>query len=95
MKEQRTLVLSNDERSALERMARNDPKPHMKRRARALLLIADGQAPYRVARHSLDKPIASNQVYTWLDRYQAEGIKGLAIRRGRGRKPAYFPRHPR
>lgn len=90
MTKRRTLVLDDAQRSALEKMARH-AQVHMRRRGRALLLIADGYAPYWVARHGLDKPIAANQVYMWLNRYQAEGIGGLVIRPGRGRKPAYFP----
>lgn len=90
MKERRTLTLEHEQREKLERIAHNDPKPFRKRRARALLLIADGASPNWVAKHGLDKPVTPDQVYTWLNRFLADGFEALAIRPGRGRKPALF-----
>jgi hypothetical protein len=90
MRERRTLVLDAGQRERLERIARNDPKPFRKRRARALLQIADGHSAYWVAKYGLDKPVGVDQVYEWLNRFLAKGIEGLAIRPGRGRKPALF-----
>ena len=94
MSERRTLALSDAEHYALKRMARSHAKVYRRRRAQALLLIAEGHTPSWVAHHGLDKPVAPDQVYTWLNRYQQEGIEGLAIRPGRGRKPAHFPAQP-
>ncbi|MCB0192196.1 MAG: helix-turn-helix domain-containing protein [Anaerolineae bacterium] len=66
-------------------------KPYLRERAAALLKIAGGQAAYAVAQQGLLRPRQPNTVYEWLDRYEAEGIAGLTIRDGRGRKPAYEP----
>jgi transposase len=44
-----------------------------------------------VARTGLLRPRQPDTVYAWLDRYRAEGIAGLTIRPGRGRKPAFSP----
>lgn len=87
----RTLTLTEAERRALERKARSDPEPSMRRRCQAILLVADGHAPYWVARRGLTPPATPETVYVWLNRYEREGIGGLAIRPGRGRKPNYFP----
>jgi len=44
-----------------------------------------------VALHGLLKPRDPDSVRDWVHRYNAEGIDGLSIKPGRGRKPAYFP----
>jgi transposase len=38
------------------------------------------------------RPHKPDTLYRWLDRYDAEGVAGLVIRAGRGRKPAFFRR---
>ena len=87
----RTLYLSADERAALEHLARRDPKPYRRERATALLKIAAGQPAAVVARSGLLRPRDPDTVYSWLDRYEREGLAGLTIAPGRGRKPAAFP----
>ena len=86
----RTLYLSADERAALEHLARRDPKPYRRERATALLKIAAGQPAAVVARSGLLRPRDPDTVYSWLDRYEREGLAGLTIAPGRGRKPAAF-----
>ena len=46
----RDLVLSADERTQLERMAKADPKPYRRERAAARLKIAGGEIAAHVAR---------------------------------------------
>lgn len=87
----RTLSLTDLEQRALERLRATSPRPYLRERAAALLQIAQGSAPAQVARHGLLQPRDPDTVYAWLDRYLAEGISGLTIRPGRGRKPAFFP----
>ena len=53
--------------------------------------IADGLVAVEVARQGLLKPRDPDTVYSWLHRYEAEGLDGLRIRDGRGRKPAFSP----
>jgi transposase len=85
------LVLSAEERTALEKMA-HAPQPYRRRRARALLQIGDGKSAYWVAAHGLEQRVRPDTVYDWLHRYEQErSPQGLRIRCGRGRKPAYFP----
>lgn len=88
---QLTLDLDADQRRELERIRDRDPKAYMREKAAALLKIAGGMSPHAVARHGLLKPRDPDSVYAWLRRYQEGGVAGLRIRRGRGRKPAYFP----
>ena len=66
----RTLELTPEERTQLEQTRDRDPRAYLRERAAALLKIADGQAPYAVARHALLKPRHPETVYTWLNDYQ-------------------------
>jgi transposase len=66
----------------------------MRERAAALIKIGDGQSAYEVARSGLLKPRDVDTLYAWLDRFEEEGIDGLSIRPGRGRKPAFSPSDP-
>ncbi len=66
-------------------------KPYLRERASALLQIAAGRCASWVAKHGLLRKRQGDTVCSWLDRYEAEGTKGLQIREGRGRKPAYEP----
>jgi transposase len=45
----------------------------------------------QVALSGLLKPRDPDTVYSWIRRYQAEGLDGLLIKPGRGRKPAFSP----
>ena len=87
----RQLVLSEQQRHALLRMRDLDPKPYRRERAAALLKVADGTPAAQVARHGLLRRRKPDTLYAWLDRFQEAGIAGLALRPGRGRKPAFSP----
>jgi len=91
MPKRRYLHLSDVQRSELDRIRRVDPKPYMRERAAALLRIANGESAHAVARSGVLKPRSPDVLYRWLDRYEAEGVAGLRIRPGRGRKPAFSP----
>jgi Helix-turn-helix domain len=86
----RTVYLEDAQREQLERMARSDPKPYRRERAAAILKVAGGQVAYRVAREGLLRRRDPDTVYGWLDRFELEGVAGLTIAPGRGRKPAFF-----
>lgn len=94
MAPRRTLKLSEEQRITLEEMRDKHPKAYLRQRAAALLKIAAGDSPNKVANFGLHKKIEVDQIYTWLDRYLAYGICGLYIRPGRGRKAAFFPPQP-
>lgn len=85
------LDLSPEERSQLEDLRDHAPKPYLRERAAALLKIADGFSGRHVALYGLLKKRRVETVYEWFRRYCQEGLNGLLIRKGRGRKPAFSP----
>ena len=87
----RILALSAEQRTTLLQMRDHAPKPYLRERAAALLKIADGQAVEVVAREGLLRRWDRHALYVWLERFEAAGVAGLTIRRGRGRKPAFSP----
>jgi hypothetical protein len=87
----RQVHLDAEEREALEQLRDRSPKPYLRERAAALLQIADGEYPAAVARSGLLRPREPDTIYAWLDRFEQEGIDGLRIRPGCGRKPVFSP----
>jgi hypothetical protein len=73
----RTLSLSDAQRQELLRLRDHDPRPYVRERAAAMLKIADGVSPHRVATRGLLKPRDPDTLYAWLDRYQTTGAAGL------------------
>ena len=67
------------------------PKAYMRERASALLQIASGKSGQEVAELGLLKHRRASTVYDWVHRYKAQGLDGLLISSGRGRKPSFFP----
>ncbi len=85
------IELSEAQRDELGDVRDHSPLPYLRERAAAILKIADGASGLKTARELLLKPRWQDTVYEWVRRYQAEGVAGLKIRGGRGRKPAFFP----
>lgn len=84
------IELNDTERAKLEAWVKNPPKPHLRKRAWAILLVANGQPEYKAAddfRVRVDRTTVSE----WVNRYLNEGLEGLKVRPGQGRKPAFFP----
>ena len=71
------LSLTEEQRQELLRLRDHDPLPYVRERGAALLKIAEGQSPHRVAQFGLLKRRDPDTVYAWLGRYQAEGAAGL------------------
>jgi transposase len=90
-----TISLTPEQRSELEAMRDHHPLPYMRERATAILKIAEGQSGRQVAQTGLLKRRHKTTVYEWVERYEAEGIDGLTLRPGRGRKPSFSPYAPR
>jgi transposase len=88
------IKLTPEQRHELERVRDTNPRPYMRERAAAILKIADGQAARQVAQHGLLKRRDEDTVAEWVQRYLAEGLAGLQIKPGRGRKPAFSPSAP-
>lgn len=83
--------LAETERAQREQARARDPKPFVRERAAALLAIAGGASIRQAARTAGLRPHQAATLCAWVARYQAEGLAGLRIRTGRGRKPASFP----
>src|SRR5215210_8350066 len=83
------LPMSDEQRSALERMARSSALAHRQvMQAQALLWAADGMANEEIARRSGVDPDA---VRRWRKRFAEHGVAGVGvIAKGRGRK-AWLP----
>lgn len=84
------ITLSEEQRAKLEAWRRNPPKPYLRRRARAILLVAAGETLSATAAHTYVR-VDRSTVRDWVQRFLAEGPEGLKIRPGRGRKPAFSP----
>jgi len=85
------LELTPAERTELVALRDSAALPYLRERAAALLKIADGGVAAQVARSGLLRARQPDTVYDWIRRYRAEGLAGLSIRPGRGRKPAFSP----
>jgi transposase len=88
-----TVCLTPEQQEQLERIRDNDKRPYMRERASAILKIAEGVSGRQVALDGLLKQRKPDTIYDWLERYQSEGIAGLSIKPGRGRKPAFSPKY--
>ena len=73
----RRLTLTEEQRQELFRLRDHDPRPYVRERGAAILKIAEGQSPHRVAQSGLLKPRDPDTIYAWLDHYEAEGVAGL------------------
>ena len=89
------VCLSPEERRDLESWQRSRTiRSSLQRRARAILLLADGCSVSEAARRLGTR---RKFVYLWVGRFLERRLDGLGDKPGRGRKP-FFPsggRHPR
>ncbi len=85
---QRQIMLSSGQRQELVKLRDTADKPYLRERAAAILKVADGTPAAVVARQGLLRQRKPDTIYDWLNRFHDEGVSGLAIRPGRGRKPA-------
>ena len=91
MPKYRTISLTDEEKADLIEIRDHAKKPYLRERASAILQVSEGRSGRWVALHGLLRRRLPDTIYTWLNRYQAEGIAGLKIRSGRGRPAAYEP----
>ena len=85
------IQLTAEQRKELERARDHDPRPYLREHAAAILKVADGLSGRQTARQGLLKARWPDTVYRWVERYQADGLTGLEVKPGRGRKPAFSP----
>jgi DNA invertase Pin-like site-specific DNA recombinase len=80
-----TIHLTADERQTLLAWQRSRTiAVGQARRARIILLLADGVPISHIAR---TVGISRRFVYKWVRRFQQEGLEGLTDKPGRGRRP--------
>lgn len=91
MPKRRYLEISKIQKKELEHVRDHHEKPYMREKASALLKIANGMSPHSVATSGLLKPRDPDSIYSWIKRYESDGIEGLRVGHGRGRKPAFSP----
>lgn len=84
MARRRTLTLSPEQRQELLYYRDHDPRPYVRERAAALLKVAEGLSPHAVARTGLLQARDPDSLYSWLDIYQTEGLRGLIAHRHGG-----------
>lgn len=86
------LILNESQDKDLRWACEHHPLPYVRERAAALLKIATEHLSGReVAQHRLLTRHAPDTVYDWVKRFKSEGLTGLLVKPGRGRKPAFFP----
>ncbi len=95
MAEPLAMMLTDEQRRELEQVRDHHALPHVREKAAAILKIGAGQSGREVALHGLLRHRRPDTVYEWVRRYRAEGIVGLLVKGGRGRKPAFSPSAPR
>ena len=85
----RELPLTDEQKDELVTVAKRHPKPYMRVKATALLLVNRGIPALVVGRDYLVPCRDADTMYSWMNKYEAGGVKALLIRKGRGRKPAF------
>lgn len=83
--------LSAEQRAELEDARDHHAKAYVREKAAAILKIVDGQSGLSVAQGGLLKERSSDTVYRWWHSYWQEGLAGLMVKKGRGRKGAFSP----
>jgi hypothetical protein len=70
----------------LEQVRDHHPKAYVRVKAAGILKGWAGTSRRQVAKRGLLKPVRR-----WIVRYQHDGVAGLVVQPGRGRKPAFSP----
>ena len=85
-----TLTLTDQQKQQMTSYRDRHPKPYVRERAAALLHVATGLTITQVATEKLFRIRDPETVGEWLHRYEQDGLAGLLIKKGRGRKPVFF-----
>src|SRR5438876_1083176 len=86
-----SVVLSPVQVQELEQVRDHHPKAYVRVKAAGILKVWAGASRRQVASRGLLKPVRRETVQRWIVRYQHEGVAGLLVKSGRGRKPAFSP----
>ncbi len=77
------ITLSAEERAALEKASKYGTMPSLRLRCQAILLKTEKRTSLAVAQQL---GCCEMSVNDWMKRYQEQGLAGLKIQKGRGRK---------
>jgi hypothetical protein len=91
MPAQLKMMLSESQRQELEKARDHHAKAYVREVVAAILKVASGLSARQVASKGLLKARDPETVSEWIRRYQAQGVVGLSVRPGRGRKAVLFP----
>jgi hypothetical protein len=91
MAQQYGLHLSDQQRRELEQARDHHAKAYVRERAAAVLRVSAGRSIRDVAANGALKERHRDTVCGWVHRYEVEGLAGLMVKPGRGRKPAFSP----
>lgn len=91
MAQQRQVSLQDAQERELTWARSHHAKAYVRERAAAILKVAAGTSMRQVAANRLLQRRTEEAVSQWIDRSLAEGLTGLLVRKGRGRKPAFSP----
>lgn len=87
---QRLVGVSAKQREELETLLRRPSvAAGLAKRARAILLLADGTSVSAVGR---SVPMQRRHLYKWAERFQRQGVAGLYDGKRTGRPPVFSPR---
>ena len=84
------IVLTEEEKQKLEGLVKHPPSPYLRERARAILKVSAG-ASLQATAQELRVRVHRNAVSDWVQRFLSDGLAGLKIKAGRGRKPVFSP----
>ena len=87
-----TVCLMPEQEEQLKQIRDTHKDAYMRERAAAIIKVAQGMSPCRVALTGLLKTRKPDTVRDWIKRFLSEGIAGLPVKPGQGRKPAYSPK---
>ena len=88
------IELSESQKQELRQTRDHAHEAYLRERAAAILKIGEGQSITEVAAQGLLKSRKHETLRDWLKRYLEDGLKGLTIKAGRGRKAAFSPKKP-
>ena len=83
--------ITDEQKAELEHLLCHSLKPYLRERASAILKLARAHTVSQIASSGLLRKRHRETVADWFHRFQSEGVKGLEIKQGRGRKPAFSP----
>ena len=92
MPPQLQVELTPEQMTELEKVRASHPKAYLRERASAILKVAGGASARQVGGQGLLKRHEPETVSLWVKRYLVEGLSGLIVKPGRGRKPAFSPK---